>query len=1391
MVKSIKHLRKLPDGVYIRGSIEGYPALLTTDTGASKTIISKKLYEAMKPEDRPPLGKSSKLIGAGGTTINEVGKGTFKLQLGPAEMYVEAIVAEIDDDGLLGIDLLQNGENGPTDLLMSKGVLMIAGKEVPIIQIGLQNRIRKVTAADHYVIPAQSEAVIDVFIERQEYDDFSADVDYIVEPTAHFRETYPLQMASTLVDINRACTCKVRVLNPFPTAVSIKQDAVVGHAEPILDNPKVLVTHEEEKETENFYQTRRVILNDRAKENTVACNVNIAPASLQKELKVPEHLRDLYKRASQGIDSREKEQLKGLLIKYKDTFSRDEWDLGLTHLTEHSIPTGDAAPIKQAPRRVPMAHATEEKKAIEELKQKGVIRESTSPWASPIVLVAKKDGGVRPCVDYRKLNQLVKPDGFPLPRIQDCLDSVAGSSLFSTFDLTSGYFQIPVKREDVPKTSFVCKYGQFEMTRMPFGLNNSASTFQRTMEMALQGLQWVTCLIYIDDIIVYGQDFSQHLQRVEEVLQRIKAAGLKLKPAKSHMLQKEVVFLGHVVSGEGVRPSPTNIAKILCWPKPRSPRQIKQFVAMGSYYRRYIKNFASMVRPMVELTKKGKKFTWSNACDQAYDNLKKALVSADVMGYPLNEAGEFILDVDASGTGIGGVLHQVQGDRERVIAYASRALNKAESNYCVTEKELLAVRYFIEYFRQYLLGRRFLVRSDHQSLVWLFRLKEPRGKVARWIEILGQYDFAIQYRPGGKQAHCDALSRCENPRDCDCPEQDTTDMLKCGPCRKCHKRAQDMVHEKLYKDIIGPKSRTHSGQAEVGNATAHITHKQGIATVEDGYGLTVENKDIAFTKSQVFQDNAARTDRESFTSNSKEPMIAGEERVEVVERKEVEQNVLKGVTDGATPGTSAHDSYGKEASDSTVEIVTSWFNNRSTAELLRLQEEDEDIGPISRAFRNNKRPSKQDMASKSPAARHYWILWDSLLLKDGLLYRKFPKKDGSGEYMQFVVPRSLKSDILFQMHDSVLSGHLGCKKTKEKIRQRFYWFAMKEDIRIYIQKCDICAMDKKPNKAPRAPLGHLPAGAPGDCVATDFLGPLPVTRRGNRFILLLTDHFTKYVEIIPVPDMTAEVCANKILNEFISRWGCPLSIHSDQGRTYESEIFRQLCRMLEIRKTRTSPRNPKGNGQSERFNRTLLRMIKAYLGGEQSDWDLHLGCLAGAYRATPHEATKLTPNLLTMGREVRLPAELAFGTAKTRDGFPITSYGEFVDRLRQRMQHAHDIARRHLSSAAKRSKDLYDTKIALNKYNEGDAVWFLHETREVGVSPKLQHIYEGPYLVVKKHSEMNFLLQLDKEGRTRLVHHNKLKLYKGDYPPPWIVRARKRMMTKQSHTTNQIKQCLM
>lgn len=235
-----------------------------------------------------------------------------------------------------------------------------------------------------------------------------------------------------------------------------------------------------------------------------------------------------------------------------------------------------------------------------------------------------------------------------------------------------------------------------------------------------------------------------------------------------------------------------------------------------------MKGFATIARPLINLTKKGKDFIWSMECEQAFCALKKALISPDVMGYPLNKGGLFILDTDACGVGIGSVLAQEQQGRERVISYASRGLNKAERNYCITEKELLAVVFVIQYFRQYLLGRRFLVRTDHQALVWLFSLKEPNGKIARWIEILAPYDFAIEYRPGRKQPHCDALSRCAQPRDCQCSEVDISEALKCRSCGKCRKRVEQMVFgntsEKDYD--FGAKSEGRKATLRIRGATA-------------------------------------------------------------------------------------------------------------------------------------------------------------------------------------------------------------------------------------------------------------------------------------------------------------------------------------------------------------------------------------------------------------------------------------------------------------------------------------------------------------------------------------------------------------------------------------------
>ena len=550
---------------------------------------------------------------------------------------------------------------------------------------------------------------------------------------------------------------------------------------------------------------------------------------------------------------------------------------------------------------------------------------------------------------------------------------------------------------------------------------------------------------------------EEHLQRIEQVFIRLREASLKLTPKMCDMLQKEVTFLGHVVTANGVLPSPTNIEKLIKWPAPRSPKQVKQFVAMCSYFRRFIKDFAHKVKPMVPLTKKGQRFDWDSKCQASFESLKSALVSPEIMGYPLNDGDEFILDTDASYFAIGAVLLQVQDRRERVIAYASRAMNKTERNYCITEKELLAVRYFIEYFRQYLLGRRFQVRTDHQALVWLFSLREPRSKIARWIEILAQYDFSVLYRPGKQHGHSDALSRCETPRDCSCPEADMK-PLKCDPCKKCIKRASDMVLDvKFNKPLLS----SFTGQPELSS----VSHAE-----EEVRALTCG-------------------DQVPSTSNS-----------------------------------SKGDVYGGK-----------WECGKSRLDMSKDQQEDPDIGPILSAKKEGIRPQWQEMLNKSPATRHYWLIWDMLQLREGILFRLFTPQNSTEKLVQYVVPRSMRTSVLTQVHDSLLSAHLGVKRTKSKTLQHFYWYALKEDVVAYVKGCATCAKHKKPVRTPKAPMGTIPVGGPWDVLALDYIGPLPLTPRGNKYILVLTDLFTKYVEVLPVPDQIAEACARLLLNNFIAR----------------------------------------------------------------------------------------------------------------------------------------------------------------------------------------------------------------------------------------------------------------
>ncbi|KAK3083689.1 hypothetical protein FSP39_001513 [Pinctada imbricata] len=507
---------------------------------------------------------------------------------------------------------------------------------------------------------------------------------------------------------------------------------------------------------------------------TVSGQCGAITTEIKDEAVLPDHLQDLFKRSIVHLTEDQKADLKSLLIKYQDIFSKSSQDIGQTNAVQHRINTGTAPPIRQPPRRLPFGKREIEKEEIQKMLEKGVIEPSSSPWSSCIVLVNKRDGTTRFCVDYRKLNDVTIKDAYPLPRVDECLDSLSDSIWFSCLDLNSGFWQIAMANEDKEKTAFSTSQGLFQFTVMPFGLANSPSTFERLMENVLGGLQWEKCLVYMDDIIVPGASFEEEIERLEMVLTRLSEANLKLKPSKCLLFQKQVSFLGHIVSADGIQTDPKKIEAVKNWPTPKTQRHVKSFLGLASYYRRFIKGFAEIARPLHRVCEKGSKFNWTDIKHSSFDQLKTALTSPPILAYPV-QGKQFILDTDASNTALGAVLSQEQDGKEKVIAYMSKSLSRAEESYCVTRKELLAVVVALRKFHSYLYGQKVLLRTDNAAVSWMRNLKAPTGQVARWLQELGTFDLEVVHRTGRKNGNADALSR--------------------SPCKSCQRQMKNDIEQ--------------------------------------------------------------------------------------------------------------------------------------------------------------------------------------------------------------------------------------------------------------------------------------------------------------------------------------------------------------------------------------------------------------------------------------------------------------------------------------------------------------------------------------------------------------------------------------------------------------------
>ena len=387
----------------------------------------------------------------------------------------------------------------------------------------------------------------------------------------------------------------------------------------------------------------------------------------------------------------------------------------------------------------------------------GIIRKSRSPWCSPINICRKKNGKIRVTIDFRALNKLTKRDCYPLPRIDELFGYLANSKIFTTLDMSNGYYQIDLDEESMEKTAFACELGFYEFTVMPMGLTNACATFQRFMNTVLEGLIGFCCLVYLDDIIIYGS-IENHEININLVIERLEAHGLKINLEKCKIAEEQVQFLGHVISKNDIRPAQHNIDKLAIFKKPNTVKQVRGYLGLGGHYRKFMPGFSDLVKPLTELTEKGKKFVWSQACQDEFECLRTRLTSESVLKLA-DPSKPYLVETDSSNYGAGGVLAQLFSGAWMATEYFSRAYTKAETNYATGEKELYAIVLSCEHWKPVLFGRPFTILTDHKPLSYLMTVPHPAQRLACWIVRLQMFVFTIEYRPGGQNGAADGLSR--------------------------------------------------------------------------------------------------------------------------------------------------------------------------------------------------------------------------------------------------------------------------------------------------------------------------------------------------------------------------------------------------------------------------------------------------------------------------------------------------------------------------------------------------------------------------------------------------------------------------------------------------------
>ena len=756
--------------IYKTVKVNGVPINGVIDTGSSATIVDKMIVDKI------------------GKQINLNCNRHIDSVTGPIPIIGEVNLMIADADGVQGVMVYALVvENFAFDLLLGNDFNRLAGLVVDmergtceltklktkneIVNLCTESTLEciRLISMDYHHMDVRQSKVIKVMIESDNINDFSWGK---IIPSMELEEEYSIKIVDKIMRLDDGMG-QIIIINQSERCNSLPIGICLGEIVPIPEFEKDLVFNIKEEKPEPSNEVKKVNLMDG--EVTIG----------------------------QGLDFNEQNDIIKLLNEYQDVFAFEKKKMGKCKIAEFSVELTDNRPIHISPYRYSAPARQEIQKQVAELLELGIISPSRSPYSFPVVLVTKPDGSARMCVDFRALNQIVKQDSYPLPSIEDILSYLQGSKYFATIDLNCGFWQIPVREKDREILSFCTQDSLYCFNYLPFGISTAPSFFQRVLDVVLSGLKYTDCFCYIDDIVVFGTNFESFILRLNRVLDRLREAGLTIKPSKCVFGVERVSYLGHIIDSSGIKMDPEKIRAVSQLQSPTNLTKLRRFLGCSGYYRRFIKNYSLIAQPLTKLLKKDEPFNWTETQKEAFEKIKQSLTKYPVLvHYDPNLPVE--LRCDASGYGLGSIiLHNINASLHP-ISYASRLLNKAELNYSTTEKECLAVVWAVEKFKIFLDGRQFIVVTDHCSLCWLKTKKTLPSRLAKWALQLQPYDMTIVYKSGKLHKDVDCISRAPLAIDESNPEQPDLNeyLLHIDEVMEIPDIKTAQKHDKRWRDIL-------------------------------------------------------------------------------------------------------------------------------------------------------------------------------------------------------------------------------------------------------------------------------------------------------------------------------------------------------------------------------------------------------------------------------------------------------------------------------------------------------------------------------------------------------------------------------------------------------------